>query len=211
MPAAATTKAATPEALETNELFVALLKAKQQFGPVLKDKMNPAFKSKYADLGAVLEAVEPALLANGILVVQQVQSFDDVMYLDTSLIHVGGLKIGSRYKVTPMKKDPQGEGSAITYARRYSLLSLLSIAPEDDDGNAAARKAPAEPATDWNKKIKETQTVEGVQGLYKLAKSKGELTETLITQMTERSNELNAASQLDATPVDDDASNEPNK
>ena len=126
-----------------NKIAPAFIKAKQAFGPALKDKTNPAFRSKYADLGACLEAVDDALLANGIAMYQE--TFEDTtgVTVETVFLHESGEMIRSgKLHVPASKQDPQGYGSALTYARRYSLMAACGIAPEDDDGNAAS-KAPA--------------------------------------------------------------------
>lgn len=126
-----------------NKIAPAFIKAKQAFGPALKDKTNPAFRSKYADLGACLEAVDDALLANGIAMYQE--TFEDTtgVTVETVFLHESGEMIRSgKLHVPASKQDPQGYGSALTYARRYSLMTACGIAPEDDDGNAAT-KAPA--------------------------------------------------------------------
>lgn len=123
-------------------ISAAFVAAKRQFGPALKDRTNPAFRSKYADLGACLEAVEDALLANGIALYQE--TFDDTtgVTVETVLLHESGeaLRCGKLHVPAP-KQDPQGYGSALTYARRYSLMAACGIAPEDDDGNAACKPA----------------------------------------------------------------------
>jgi len=126
----------------------AFIKAKKEFAPAMKDKSNPAFRSKYADLGACLEAVEDALLNNEIALYQE--TFDDStgVTVETVLLHSSGETIrGGKLHVPAAKQDPQGYGSALTYARRYSLMTACGIAPEDDDGNAAskprAQQAPA--------------------------------------------------------------------
>jgi hypothetical protein len=118
----------------------AFVKAKREFGPALKDKANPAFRSKYADLGACIDAVEDALLANGIAFFQE--TFEDAtgVTVETVFMHESGetMRCG-RLHVPAAKQDPQGYGSALTYARRYSLMAACGIAPEDDDGNAAKK------------------------------------------------------------------------
>jgi len=119
----------------------AFIKAKRAFGPALKDKTNPAFRSKYADLGACLDAVESALLDNGIALIQE--TFDDStgVTVETVFLHESGESISSgRLYFPATKNDPQGYMSALTYARRGSLMAACGIAPEDDDGNAASRK-----------------------------------------------------------------------
>lgn len=119
----------------------AFVKAKREFGPALKDKTNPAFRSKYADLGACLEAVEDALLAQGIALFQETSLDDSGVTVETVLLHESGesMRFGKLH-VPASKQDPQGYGSALTYARRYSLITACGIAPEDDDGNAASRR-----------------------------------------------------------------------
>lgn len=129
-----------------NQIAPAFIKAKKTFGPVLKDKNNPAFRSKYADLGACLEAVEDALLENGIALYQETSPDDTGVTVETILLHESGETIRSgKLHVPASKQDPQGYGSALTYARRYSLMAACGIAPEDDDGNAASRQT-AKPA-----------------------------------------------------------------
>lgn len=124
-------------------IAAAFIAAKRAFGPALKDKTNPAFRSKYADLGACLEAVEDALLANGIALIQETSLDETGVTVETLFLHESGesMRCGKLH-VPASKQDPQGYGSALTYARRYSLITACGIAPEDDDGNAASRKAP---------------------------------------------------------------------
>lgn len=136
----------------------AFIKAKRAFGPVLKDKTNPAFKSKYANLEACLEAVDQACLDAGIALYQETFEDSTGVTVETVFLHESGetLRCGKLH-VPASKQDPQGYGSALTYARRYSLLAACGIAAEDDDGNAASKrqdpvqkivanaKAPADP------------------------------------------------------------------
>ena len=119
-------------------LIKALIKARGEFTPVLKDGKNPHFKSRYATLDSVVEAITPALLNNGLILLQPIsQGEDGGMVLITQLWHESGERFEFKF-VLPQLADLQKMGSAITYARRYSILSLLGIAPEDDDdGNAA--------------------------------------------------------------------------
>lgn len=127
----------------------AFIKAKKEFSPALKDKTNPAFRSKYADLGACLEAVNDALLNNGIALVQRTSEDATGVTVETVLLHESGETMESgKLHVPAAKQDPQGYGSALTYARRYSLMTACGIAPEDDDGNAgtdAKRREAAQP------------------------------------------------------------------
>lgn len=121
-------------------IAIAFVKAKRAFGPALKDKNNPAFRSKYADLGACIEAVDSALLENGIALIQETSEDLTGVTIETVLLHESGEMIrGGKLHVPAAKQDPQGYGSALTYARRYSLMATCGIAPEDDDGNAATQ------------------------------------------------------------------------
>jgi hypothetical protein len=120
--------------------FVAAQKATEA---VKKANTNPAFRSKYADLSGVVEAVVPALNANGIGVIQMPGFDGELVSLTTEMIHESGASVRSVLRLKPTKADPQGVGSAITYARRYSLLAMTGAAPEDDDGNEASKPAPA--------------------------------------------------------------------
>lgn len=136
----------------------AFIAAKKAFGPALKEKTNAGFKSKYADLGACLEAVDDALLANAIAVYQE--TFEDAtgVTVETVFLHESGETIRSgKLHVPAAKQDPQGYGSALTYARRYSLMAACGIAPEDDDGNAASKaqqaKAPVVDIKPWIAKM----------------------------------------------------------
>jgi hypothetical protein len=120
-------------------IAAALVKAQRQFGPALKTHSNPAFKSKYADLAACIEAVIDALNANGIFLMQPSHESDRGVTVETLFLHESGEQISAgRLSVPATKQDAQGFGSALTYARRYSLMAACGIAPEDDDGQSAA-------------------------------------------------------------------------
>jgi hypothetical protein len=111
---------------------------------VKKASTNPAFRSKYADLAGVVEAVVPALNAAGIGVIQSASNDGEMVGITTTLLHESGSSVTGTLHLRPSKSDPQGVGSAITYGRRYSLLAMTGAAPEDDDGQAASgpREAP---------------------------------------------------------------------
>jgi hypothetical protein len=124
------------------KVAAAFVKAQRQFGPALKTATNPHFRSRYADLSACVEAVLDALNANGIGLMQRTYECANGVMIETVLIHESGEVIeGGMLNVPASKQDPQGYGSALTYARRYSLMACVGIAPEDDDGNAASRKS----------------------------------------------------------------------
>lgn len=133
---------------KTETFAEAFVKLQAVIKPAIKDATNPAFRSKYADLGAVWEAVRHPLAAHGFGVIQAPQFEGDTMWLETTLIHVSGTEKVSRYPLRPTKLDPQGFGSAITYAKRYALSAMLGVvADEDDDGNAASAKPATAPQT----------------------------------------------------------------
>jgi hypothetical protein len=120
-------------------LIIALIEAQHQFRPLVKSASNPFFKSKYATLDACIDATREALAKNGLCVVQPVTMDGEKMTLTTRLLHDSGEEIVSIYPVVPVKADPQGFGSAITYARRYAYCAILGlVADEDDDGNAGS-------------------------------------------------------------------------
>jgi hypothetical protein len=123
-------------------IAAALASAQSQMGKALKDANNPHFKSKYADLSSVTSACMPALNANGIAVIQPFVDDETGRYVKTVLIHESGETLECRVPLIVQKNDMQGFGSAATYARRYGLMAMAGIAPEDDDGNAAVVAAP---------------------------------------------------------------------
>lgn len=122
-----------------NELAAAIVKAQLALVPAAKDHVNPFFKSKYADLPSVWEAAGP-FRENGIAITQSpMDAPDEYIVLDTQLTHLSGQWMRSRLKIRVAKADPQGYGSALTYARRYALGCMTGIVTEeDDDGNAAS-------------------------------------------------------------------------
>lgn len=122
------------------KVAAALVAAQKAFGPALKSSSNPHFKSKYADLAACVEAVITGLHDNGIALVQRNLPCESGVCVETVFVHESGETMSSGpLHVPAAKNDPQGYGSALTYARRYSLMAACGIAPEDDDGNAASR------------------------------------------------------------------------
>tara|TARA_R110000751_G_scaffold65483_2_gene133975 strand:- start:16898 stop:17578 length:681 start_codon:yes stop_codon:yes gene_type:complete len=121
----------------------ALAAAQMKMGKALKSASNPHFKKNYADLASVCDACMPALNEAGIAVIQPTTDDESGRYVETILIHgESGQELKCRVPLIVQKNDMQGYGSAVTYARRYGLMSMAGIAPEDDDGNAAANSAP---------------------------------------------------------------------
>jgi hypothetical protein len=118
----------------------ALLKAQKQMEGAKKGAINPFFRSKYADYGAVLEACKEHLNDNGITILQPhcLKEFGGfaVGVVETILLHESGEYISSETEIKCLKpNDPQSLGSSITYARRYGLQSIVALPAEDDDGN----------------------------------------------------------------------------
>lgn len=139
---------AKPEINEAGQVahksvYAALVRAQANMTKALKDVPNGAFKTKYADLANVQDACFPALNAEGIAIIQPTGEDDSGRFVETVFYHAEtDTQIKCRVPLIVGKNDMQGYGSAVTYARRYGLMSLAGIAPEDDDGNAAAKAAP---------------------------------------------------------------------
>ena len=120
------------------EIASALVKAQKAFVPALKTKTNPHLKSKYADLGSCIDAVVDALNENGITLIQKTHDAPGGVAVETMFLHESGEHLSTGRLFLPATKlDAQGYGSALTYARRYSLMAACGIAPEDDDGQSA--------------------------------------------------------------------------
>lgn len=165
-----------------------------------KSANNPHFKSKYADLGAVIDAVKPPLIEHGLFFTQRCQPCVNGVSVETVLHHEGGdqMSLGTLF-VPANKQDAQGFGSALTYARRYGLMTAFGVPAEDDDGNAASRSAPRQQAqqatvakiTDGQRDLIQTlapaanKTVQGICEAYKVP-SLTSLTEAQAVKLIER-------------------------
>ena len=157
-------------------IAAAFVKAQRAFGPALKTSTNPHFRSNYADLAACVEAVIDALNANGIALMQRTFECKDGVMVETVFVHESGevMECGMLH-VPAGKQDPQGYGSALTYARRYSLLAATGLAPEDDDGNSASRKTEIKSTVNENQILDllavmdEVTTLKELQETYKAA------------------------------------------
>lgn len=124
-------------------LAAALSKAQSTIQGAIKDTANPFFKSKYADLASVKDAIQVPLSSNGLSYVQVVHNPENGVGVETILMHASGEWLSGGVVFVPVSKaDAQGYGSALTYARRYSLSAITGVAPEDDDGNAASVAKP---------------------------------------------------------------------
>ena len=133
---------AVSPAVTHKNVFAALAAAQAEMGKAIKESSNPAFRSKYADLGNVMDACLPALNSHGIALLQPPCEIDGARYVKTILAHESGETLECAVPLIIGKNDMQGYGSAVTYARRYGLMAMAGIAPEDDDGTAAVVAAP---------------------------------------------------------------------
>ena len=122
-----------------NELAGAMLKVQAEISPAVKDGDNPFAKIRYATLNSVVDASREALLKHGIWLVQYpVPAEAGHLGLVTKILHAASGQWQASLMVMPLpKSDPQGYGSALTYARRYSLATIVGLVVEDDDGEAA--------------------------------------------------------------------------
>lgn len=119
------------------KIALALSKAQAKITGALKDSSNPFYKSKYADLASVWDACREHLAANELSVVQTLGNDGENVAVISWLAHSSGEWFRSYISAKPVKNDPQGLGSAITYLRRYSLAAIVGVAQIDDDAEAA--------------------------------------------------------------------------
>jgi hypothetical protein len=201
-----------------NKIAAALVKAQKSFAPALKTNTNPHFRSKYVGLDGCVEAVIDALNENGIYLMQSNHEADDGVIVETVFIHESGETVSAgKLHVPASKLDAQGFGSALTYARRYSLMAACGIAPEDDDGNAASKsnvtqmpdrttKAQLPKLTDeeaervynkWQKAKELLVDDEGDPDQIKIADAWGRLPSNVRTAIKRWGEAVNQAAQLD--------------
>jgi hypothetical protein len=126
-------------------IYKKLLEVKKEVGKISKDSTNPFFKSKYFDVNALLEHVEPILQKNGLVLLQPIKDGS----VSTCIYDVDSSDSICSSIALPNIGDPQKLGSAITYFRRYTLQSLLGLQAEDDDGNKASKPVSTENTKDW--------------------------------------------------------------
>lgn len=155
-----------PAKITADTIHSAMARAFAEIEGATKSANNPHFKSKYADLTSVIEAIKPALVANGLFFTQHPVPSQGGVTVRTWLHHASGdsLDLGELF-VPANKNDAQAYGSALTYARRYALVTAFGVPVEDDDGNAASRgqersgtnrevsPAPAMPDSEWAKLV----------------------------------------------------------
>jgi len=137
------------EQMEQSAICKAMAAAFPEIAGAVKDKTNPAFRSKYADIGAVIDAIKPALANHKLWFSQHTKQHERGVVVETVLWHESGERIVMGELFVPaVKQDAQGFGSALTYARRYSLMTAFGVPAEDDDGNAAVKAVPRETTRD---------------------------------------------------------------
>lgn len=135
-----------PQAAQT--LAEALAAAQLEITDPAKDAVNPHFRSRYADLATVLKTVRPVLARHGLAITQTTQVDEQGRLLLVTRLHWRDEELVGYYPIQPVKADPQGYGSALTYARRYTIQAIVGVAADDDDDGNAASAAPSKPAHD---------------------------------------------------------------
>ena len=128
------------------EIATALCEAQAHMTAAKKDNTNPFFKSKYSDLGSVIKAIKEAFYKNGLSYVQSPIMTDSGIGVTTRLMHKSGEWMQDTLILPLAKQDPQAAGSAITYARRYSLQSMAGVPSSDDDGEFAMDRVAVKPS-----------------------------------------------------------------
>lgn len=120
------------------KLAQALIKAQAEMPGAKKGSTNPFFKSKYADLGSVMEACLPTLNRHGLCITQLITTLDGLPAVTTVLMHESGEYISATASAAPSKNDPQGFGSVYSYLKRYGMQAIAVVPSEDDDANHAS-------------------------------------------------------------------------
>ena len=153
------------QSAECGELFGALAKAQAEIEGAEKGKVNPAFRSKYADLSSVWEACRSPLSKNGLCVIQQPFTRGNHAGLRTMLAHSSGQWVACVATTTPKDGGPQALGSCLTYLRRYGLSAFVGVCPEDDDGEKAeGRDRDAKPpGASWGRQVPAPRAAAGNQ------------------------------------------------
>ena len=124
----------------TKNIYTQLLEAQKDFPVIKKSETNPFFKKKYASLPSVLEVILPVLNKHGVFLGQSPITEGEKIGVETILTHAASnTAFSGSFVLQLAKNDPQGAGSAITYARRYALVSMLGLnVDDDDDANEAS-------------------------------------------------------------------------
>lgn len=169
MPEQTTTNKLVERSASIKEIATALSKFQASIENVTKEAENPFFKSSYATIANIIEAIRKPLGENGLSVAQFPVGQDTLI---TMLMHSSGEYFLSELQMTPKDKTPQAQGSAITYARRYALSAILGIATEDDDGNSASGAAPKNTTVKMGKAGSEEEFATALIAIEKLKTTK---------------------------------------
>ena len=130
------------QSTEIDQFAQAMCKAQGEISAARKDSKNPFFKSNYADLGSVTEAIRETAVKNDLAYTQTNIPDDSGIVVVTTIMHKSGQWVRGFLRLPAVKQDPQQYGSAITYGRRYALAAGFGVVQEDDDGNAASKQPP---------------------------------------------------------------------
>ena len=149
-----------------DEVLPALHKARSMFVKVKKDKQNTHLKNRYATLDSVLDAITPALTDNDLMLMQDMIESEapNRIKVETTVIHVSGQWVKFYAELPMVKNDPQGVGSAFTYARRYAAAAAFGLSQADDDAQIAVKSA-----QDWKRDIDKCEDLESLQRVLKQA------------------------------------------
>ena len=151
-------------------IATALLNAQEEMSNPKKGATNPFFKSKYADLNAIREAVIPTLNAHGISVLQPIVHLEGKNFVKTILLHESGEFLESVTEIIYNKQnDAQAQGSGISYARRYALQSFVCVGADDDDGQKAVQQKPQATKEVMQKAKKANATIEQIKTKYSVS------------------------------------------
>lgn len=144
----------------------ALHKARSLFVKVKKDKQNSHLKNKYATLDSVLDAITPALTDNNLMLMQDMIESEATnrIKVETTVLHISGQWVKFYAELPIVKNDPQGVGSAFTYARRYAAAAAFGLSQADDDAQIAVKSA-----QDWKRDIDKCEDIESLQKVLKNA------------------------------------------
>jgi hypothetical protein len=152
------------------QIATALLKAQTEMSNPKKGATNPFFKSKYADLNSIREAVIPVLNANGISVLQPIVHTENKNFVKTILLHESGEFMESLTEIVYNKvNDAQAQGSGISYARRYALQSFVCVGADDDDGQKAVQNKPNATKEIMQKAKEAKATIEQIKTKYSVS------------------------------------------
>lgn len=174
-----------------NELASALSKAQGEMQAAIKDKVNPFFKSSYADLGSVWDAARPVLSKYGLCVMQTTEITPDgsKIVMVTTLAHTSGQWVKSYLPLNPAKNDSQGVGAAITYLRRYSLSAIVGVVcDEDDDGETASGRGRTQQQNNQTQQQPPAPPAAQQQATERLGKSQILALVTLLNSLDEETN-----------------------